>query len=131
MLTRNFVMLLNTKKEEVIGKNMKILNSGEQAKEFFENMWKTIASGVLWQNEIKNRRKDGNFFWLNSTIVPYVNHYGVPYQYIIIGVDITITKEIQYTLSKSLEESRITKEKLEVYNQLNHTLTYTLNMEEF
>jgi PAS domain S-box-containing protein len=57
-------------KEELIGQNHRILNSGFHTQEFFENMWSTIKIGDIWNGEVKNKAKDGSFFWLDNTIFP-------------------------------------------------------------
>ena len=55
---------------ELIGKNHRILNSGHHNIEFFENMWRTIQDGGIWNGEVRNKAKDGSYFWLENTIFP-------------------------------------------------------------
>jgi PAS domain S-box-containing protein len=89
--------------EELIGQNHRILNSGYHPYEFFREMWKTIARGKIWHGEVKNHRKDGIHYWVDSTIVPFMNDQGHPVRYISIRTDITARKEIEQRLQEQGE----------------------------
>ncbi|MDR5659067.1 ATP-binding protein [Serpentinicella sp. ANB-PHB4] len=130
-VNQKFCDITQYSKEELYGNTTRILKSGDHRKEFYDDMWHIIKNGGIWTKEMKNRKKDGSIYWVNATIVPYLDSKGVPYQYILIGVDITKIKEIQQQLKISLEETKKTKEQLEVYNKLNHNLTQTLENEQF
>ncbi|MBM7648726.1 PAS domain S-box-containing protein [Bacillus ectoiniformans] len=126
-----FCELTKYSQDEVIGKTQQLIKSSYHPDSFFENMWKTIQNGVIWGDEVQYKAKDGELFWLKNTIVPYVDAKGIPYQYIMIGINITKIKEMQKKLAASLEQSEETKLHLEQYDKLNHSLTFTLDKHEF
>jgi PAS domain S-box-containing protein len=89
---------------ELIGKNHRILNSGYHSKEFFQQMYFTIANGKVWHGEIKNRAKDGSIYWVDTTIVPFVGAEGKPRQYVAIRADITERKQVEKEIQNLNEE---------------------------
>jgi len=96
-----FSMLTGYSLDEVIGKNVGLLNSGQMDKEFFRELWKTILSGKVWTNEIINKKKDGSLYYEEETISPIFDEEGKVTRFIAIKIDITTRKEFENNLLKS------------------------------
>ncbi len=85
--------------DEIIGQNHDILNSGFHPQSFWEEFWETIQKGQVLKAEVRNKAKDGTFQWSDTTIVPFLNDEGLPYQYLSIRRDITEKRRLEQELA--------------------------------
>lgn len=100
-VNEKFIKNSKFSEEELIGQNLRIVNSGYHPKEFFKDLWTTILAGKVWRNDIKSKAKDGTYYWADTTIVPFIDREGKPYQFVAIRSDITKRKKIEAELLHS------------------------------
>lgn len=105
-VNNNFCTISKYTREELVGQDHRMINSGYHSKEFMKDLWTTISGGKIWRGEVNNIAKDETIFWLDTTIVPFQNEDGKPYQYMTIRSDITARKKAEDKLlavNKELE----------------------------
>lgn len=101
-------------RSELIGKTHRIINSGYHSKEFFAELWRTISSGKVWVGGIKNKAKDGSYYWVHTAIIPFSNDQGEIVEYLAIRQDITKLK----TLSTQYENLKLKNKEIEQFTYI-------------
>lgn len=104
-INQKFVDISKYSPEEIIGQNHRILKSGYTPDAVYANLWKTITTGDMWRGEIKNKAKDGSFYWVDTLIAPIKGDDGKPKKYISLRMLITERKLGEESLAKRMKES--------------------------
>ncbi|HEY6900033.1 MAG TPA: PAS domain S-box protein [Puia sp.] len=127
----NFCKISKYSAGELIGQDHRIINSGYHPAEYIRNLWVTIANGKIWRGELRNKARDGSIYWVDTTIVPFLDEKNKPYQYVAIRADITDRKaaeEALYKLNEELENRiRQRTKQLEVANREMEAFAYSVS----
>lgn len=122
---KEFCRISKYSEKELTGQNHRILKSGHHSSEFYRSMWDTITSGEIWRGELKNKAKDGTFYWVKTIIVPLLDKQGKPTEYLSIRTDITKEKELQQKILDDTDKL-VKSEKFAVIGELSSRLAHDL-----
>ncbi|WP_310556684.1 CHASE3 domain-containing protein [Flavobacterium sp.] len=141
-VNENYTKISKYTFDELVGGSHSMVNSKFHPTAFMENLWERISKGKIWKGEIRNKAKDGSFYWLNMTIVPFRDDMGLPFQYVAISIDITKQKELEQELMEAkvfaelattiAEESRnsaedAVKSKQQFLSNMSHEIRTPMN----
>ncbi|MBK5501422.1 PAS domain S-box protein [Peribacillus sp. TH14] len=111
------------KRSELIGHTHQLVNSGYHSKEFFDDMWKAIQNRKVWNGEIRNRAKDGSYYWVDTTIVPFYTVEGKPFQFLALRYDITERKQTEEMLHRQDKLAAVGQLAAGVAHEIRNPLT--------
>lgn len=97
-VNQRFIQRTGFSREELIGKTHSVVNSGHHTKAFFDNLWETLQRGEVWRSEVRNKKKNGETYWVDSTIIPLTNETGNVYQYLTVQFNISEKKRVMIEL---------------------------------
>lgn len=127
-VNKQFCDISEYSSDELIGKTHKVVNSNHHPSEFFRKLWKTISSGEIWHDIICNKKKNGDLYWVDATIIPFVNKYNRIVQYISIRFDITKQKNAEKELVIARETAfKAVEAKAKFLAHMSHEIRTPLN----
>lgn len=126
MVNDKFCEISGYSRDELIGKDHRIVNSGTHPKSFFQGMWRTISSGQVWRADVCNRKKSGELYWVATTITPFLDEHKKPYQYLAIRQDITDLKIAQQIIMQQ-QSQLINASRLSAIGEMASAITHEIN----
>ena len=118
-----FCTMTGYTREQVLGQNPRILKSGTQEKEFYQDLWETITKGQVWHGEFHNKKKDGSFFWEEATIGPVFNDQGEITHFLAVKEDVTEKKRLSHELGQAQKMEAVGRLAGGVAHDFNNLLT--------
>jgi len=114
--------------DEILGKDHRIFNPELHSKEFIKDLWSKISHGEIFQSEIKNKAKDGSYFWVSATIIPFLDEQGKPYKYLSISYDVTQKKmQEQQLIEVKVLAEKLSRSKDSFITNMSHEIRTPLN----
>jgi len=113
-VNQKFCNISGFSEDELLGQNHRVLKSGEHHQDLYVDLWRTISRGETWHGEIKNKKKDGSYYWVKTTIAPFLNEDGKPVHYVAIRTDVTDQKK---AMADAVENERFLKNILSTSQQ--------------
>lgn len=126
MVNDKFCEISGYSRAELVGHDHRVVNSGHHPKSFFQALWKTIRSGQVWRGEVCNRKKNGELYWVMTTITPFLDESGKPYQYLAIRQDVTELKNAQRTIFEQ-ESQLVNASRLSAIGEMAAAITHEIN----
>ena len=120
---QSFCLISKFSTEELLGQNIRIINSGFHDSAFIQTFWDTLKNGRTWKGEFKNRAKDGTFYWVDATVIPILDGIGAPKQYVSIWTDVTAYKKLEQKMEMQVKELARSNDELE---QFAYVVTHDL-----